>query len=94
MRIRLMVVSLTLIALSPGCALPARALHNIRVEMRENLDEHLEGVREWWHREPVGVPTCSPESIGDSGSEWFSGRGNGGVVEGPPVLPPPSLNVR
>ncbi len=90
MRIRTVLGVLTLAALSPGCALPCIALHNIRVEMRDNLDERMAAFREWWHwdrgrhqphpsatvlvPEPVSTPVPKDPR----------------VVDGPPVLPPPS----
>lgn len=90
MRIRTVLGVVALAALSPGCALPCVALHNIRVEMRDNWDEEMTAFREWWHRDRgfhqprFGVTLRVPEPALPLVQK------DERVVDGPPLLPPPS----
>ncbi len=90
MRSRVILGVLTLSVLSSGCALPVLAVHNIRVEMRENLDEHMAGLREWWHRHPVGPHDGPSVCVQDPGPGQLADGSAAGMVDGPVVLPPPT----
>lgn len=90
MRIRTVLGVLTLAALSPGCALPCVAVHNIRVEMRDNLDEHMAAVRAWWQRGRAGRPACPPAPVQDLGPALPSAEKGRGIADRPLLLPPPS----
>ncbi len=90
MRSRVILGVLTLSVLSPGCALPVLAVHNVRVEMRENLDEQMAGIREWWHRNPVGPHDGPGVSVQELGPGQLADGSAAGMADGQVVLPPPT----
>jgi hypothetical protein len=89
-RIRFALGVVALTAWSSGCALPCLALHNVQVEMRENLDEQMAGIRQWWQGKPIVLHAGPRVGIQDPESGRLVGGVDRGAVDGPVTLPPPS----
>ena len=71
-----------------GCALPCLALHNIRVEMRDNLEDHMASLRGWRQGEPVAGGDGPGASVQEAKAGMPLDGIDVGSIAGPAVLLP------